>query len=163
GAAFAVALPANALRIALAVKLYEMDSLYGPVVTPGRVHRAMGCAIYLTALLLSFLALERALRRPTSSFFVPSAWYLAIVLGLPDVSGIELCKEIRKTHATPIIFLPARTAEIDRVVGLEIGADDYVTKPFSPKELAARVKAVLRRTRGASEAAPPPSPSPHGS
>lgn len=67
-------------------------------------------------------------------------------IGLPDVSGIELCKEIRRTHATPVIFLTARTDEVDRVVGLEIGADDYVVKPFSPRELTARVRAVLRRT-----------------
>jgi len=67
-------------------------------------------------------------------------------IGLPDVSGLELCKEIRRTHSTPIIFLTARADEVDRVVGLEIGADDYVTKPFSPRELSARVRAVLRRT-----------------
>ena len=54
-------------------------------------------------------------------------------IGLPDMSGLELCKEIRKIHSTPIIFLTARTEEIDRVVGLEIGADDYIPKPFSPK------------------------------
>ena len=68
-------------------------------------------------------------------------------IGLPDINGIELCKEIRKRRNLPIIFLTARSAEIDRVVGLEIGADDYVVKPFSPRELCARVKAVLRRTR----------------
>jgi two-component system catabolic regulation response regulator CreB len=68
-------------------------------------------------------------------------------IGLPDISGIELCKQIREHHALPIIFLTARSDEVDRVVGLEIGADDYVVKPFSPRELAARVKAVLRRTR----------------
>ena len=67
-------------------------------------------------------------------------------IGLPDISGLELCKEIRKTHSLPIIFLTARSQEIDRVVGLEIGGDDYVVKPFSPRELSARVKAVLRRT-----------------
>ncbi len=66
-------------------------------------------------------------------------------IGLPDISGIELCLEIRKQSQIPIIFLTARNAEIDRVVGLEIGGDDYVTKPFSPRELAARVRAVLRR------------------
>lgn len=66
-------------------------------------------------------------------------------IGLPDVNGLELCKQIRKTHNLPIIFLTARSDEIDRVVGLEIGADDYVVKPFSPRELSARVKAVLRR------------------
>lgn len=67
-------------------------------------------------------------------------------IGLPDISGIELCKRIRKDSLVPVIFLTARSDEIDRVVGLEIGGDDYVVKPFSPRELAARVKAVLRRT-----------------
>jgi two-component system, OmpR family, catabolic regulation response regulator CreB len=67
-------------------------------------------------------------------------------VGLPDVSGFDLLREIRRSHTTPIIFLTARSAEIDRVLGLEIGADDYVVKPFSPRELSARVKAVLRRT-----------------
>jgi two-component system catabolic regulation response regulator CreB len=67
-------------------------------------------------------------------------------VGLPDISGFELCKHIRKRYSVPIIFLTARSEEIDRVVGLEIGADDYVVKPFSPRELSARVKAVLRRT-----------------
>jgi len=68
-------------------------------------------------------------------------------IGLPDISGLELCKEIRKTHSLPVIFLTARSDEIDRVVGLEIGADDYVVKPFSPRELTARVRAVLRRSQ----------------
>jgi len=66
-------------------------------------------------------------------------------IGLPDISGLELCKQIRKRHGTPIIFLTARAEEVDRVVGLEIGGDDYVTKPFSPRELSARVRAILRR------------------
>lgn len=70
---------------------------------------------------------------------------IVLDVGLPDQNGFDLCKEIRKTSAVPIIFLTARTDEIDRVVGLEIGGDDYVPKPFSPRELAARVKAVLRR------------------
>jgi two-component system catabolic regulation response regulator CreB len=71
-------------------------------------------------------------------------------VGLPDGSGFEFCKEIRRRTAVPIIFLTARSSEIDRVVGLEIGADDYVSKPFSPRELAARIKAVLRRVRAGS-------------
>jgi len=71
---------------------------------------------------------------------------IVLDVGLPDLNGFELCKQIRKSHATPVIFLTARADEIDRVVGLEIGGDDYVTKPFSPRELSARVKAVLRRT-----------------
>lgn len=66
-------------------------------------------------------------------------------VGLPDINGFELFKDIKKLAGIPVIFLTARSEEIDRVVGLEIGADDYVTKPFSPRELTARVKAVLRR------------------
>lgn len=72
---------------------------------------------------------------------------IVLYIGLPDISGMELCKEIRKTSTIPIIFLTARADEVDRVVGLEIGGDDYMVKPFSPRELSARVKAVLRRTR----------------
>ena len=68
-------------------------------------------------------------------------------VGLPDENGFELCKRIRATSDVPIMFLTARREEIDRIVGLEIGADDYVTKPFSPREIATRVKAILRRTR----------------
>lgn len=68
-------------------------------------------------------------------------------IGLPDRDGFELCREIRKNSSTPIIFLTARSDEIDRVVGLEIGGDDYVVKPFSPRELTARVKAILRRCK----------------
>lgn len=71
-------------------------------------------------------------------------------IGLPDVNGFELCKEIRRTTRVPIVFLTARSDEVDRVVGLEIGGDDYITKPFSPRELTARVKAVLRRTKWSS-------------
>jgi two-component system catabolic regulation response regulator CreB len=71
-------------------------------------------------------------------------------IGLPDISGVEVCRQIRQRHDVPVIFLTARSGEVDRVVGLELGADDYVTKPFSPRELAARVKAVLRRARSTS-------------
>lgn len=71
---------------------------------------------------------------------------IVLDIGLPDINGMELCKAIRKTHTVPIIFLTARSHEVDRIVGLEIGADDYMVKPFSPRELAARVKAILRRT-----------------
>ena len=73
--------------------------------------------------------------------------YALVVLdvGLPDISGFELCKAIRAFSNIPIIFLTARSDEIDRIVGLEIGGDDYVTKPFSPRELGARIKTILRR------------------
>jgi two-component system catabolic regulation response regulator CreB len=70
---------------------------------------------------------------------------IVLDIGLPDINGFELCKQIRLKNPLPIIFLTARNEEIDRVVGLEIGGDDYVVKPFSPRELTARVKAVLRR------------------
>ncbi|MCY1294092.1 Transcriptional regulatory protein CreB [compost metagenome] len=74
-------------------------------------------------------------------------------VGLPDVSGFEVCRTLRTFCDAPVIFLTARHEEIDRIVGLEIGADDYVVKPFSPRELAARVRAILRRARGAAPAA----------
>ncbi|MCU1430799.1 MAG: two component transcriptional regulator, winged helix family [Actinomycetia bacterium] len=69
-------------------------------------------------------------------------------VGLPDMDGLEVCRRLRQTSQVPVIFLTARDGEIDRVLGLELGADDYVTKPFSPAELVARVKAVLRRSDG---------------
>lgn len=70
-------------------------------------------------------------------------------VGLPGIDGIEVCKRIREQGSVPVIMLTARDSEIDKVLGLEIGADDYVTKPFSPRELLARIKAVLRRTETA--------------
>ena len=70
-------------------------------------------------------------------------------VSLPDVTGFEVCRTLRAFSDVPVVFLTARGAEVDRVVGLELGADDYVTKPFSPRELVARVRARLRRpTRG---------------
>ncbi len=68
-------------------------------------------------------------------------------VGLPGIDGFEVCRRIRARVETPVIMLTARDEEVDRVLGLELGADDYVPKPFSPRELVARVKAVLRRTR----------------
>ncbi|MFC0679402.1 two-component system response regulator CreB [Lysobacter korlensis] len=79
------------------------------------------------------------------------AFDLAILdVGLPDIGGFALCRELRKAGDLPVIFLTARDAEADRILGLEIGADDYVAKPFSPRELVARVRAVLRRSQGPS-------------
>lgn len=66
---------------------------------------------------------------------------------MPGKSGIEVCKEIRKSSQLPIIMLTAKGEEVDRIVGLELGADDYIVKPFSPREVVARIKAVLRRTQ----------------
>lgn len=76
-------------------------------------------------------------------------------VGLPDINGFELFKRLRERADVPVVFLTARSDEIDRVVGLELGADDYVAKPFSPRELVARVRTVLRRSaRGAAAPAP---------
>jgi two-component system, OmpR family, catabolic regulation response regulator CreB len=87
-----------------------------------------------------------------------SVLFVILDVGLPDMSGFEVCKAIRRSSEVPVLFLTARAEEIDRVVGLEIGADDYVVKPFSPREVAARVRAILKRTGGARPApieAPP--------
>jgi DNA-binding response OmpR family regulator len=67
---------------------------------------------------------------------------------MPEMDGLTVCKEIRKTSNVPVIILTARDDDVDKIVGLEVGADDYVTKPFNPRELVARVKAVLRRSQG---------------
>ncbi len=74
---------------------------------------------------------------------------LVLDIGLPDINGFELCRQVRAFSEVPIIFLTARSEEIDRVAGLEMGADDYITKPFSPREVVARVRAVLRRMKPA--------------
>lgn len=70
-------------------------------------------------------------------------------INLPEMDGLEVCREIRKSSDVPILFLSSRDEEIDRIIGLEIGGDDYVSKPFSPRELVARVKVILRRARTA--------------
>lgn len=75
---------------------------------------------------------------------------IVLDVGLPEMDGFEVCRRLRASSDVPILFLTARDDEIDRVVGLELGADDYVTKPFSPRELAARVKAILKRAAGPS-------------
>ncbi|KQB96198.1 chemotaxis protein CheY [Loktanella sp. 1ANDIMAR09] len=69
-------------------------------------------------------------------------------IGMPEMDGLEVCRTLRRTSEVPILFLTAHADEIDRVVGLELGADDYVAKPFSPRELVARVRAILKRTQG---------------
>ena len=73
-------------------------------------------------------------------------------IGLPEMDGLELCKAIRRDSDLPIVFLTARDDEVDRILGLELGGDDYVTKPFSPRELVARVRAILKRAGGAAQA-----------
>jgi len=80
---------------------------------------------------------------------------IVLDIGLPEMDGLELCRRLRAERDTPILFLTARDDEIDRILGFELGGDDYVTKPFSPRELVARVRAILKRTenRAASSAA----------
>lgn len=75
-------------------------------------------------------------------------------VGLPDMTGFEVCRQLRAARDIPVIFLTARNSEVDRVVGLEIGGDDYLCKPFSPRELTARIRAVLRRSQGSTSANP---------
>ncbi len=84
--------------------------------------------------------------RTALELFKASAYDLVLLdLMIPEVSGIEVCRAIRTTSMVPIIMLTAKDSEVDKVVGLELGADDYVTKPYSSRELVARIKAVLRR------------------
>ena len=77
---------------------------------------------------------------------------------MPEMGGTEVCRQIRRASQVPVLFLSSRDDEIDRVVGLELGGDDYVTEPFSPRELVARVKAILRRVGATTPPAPAPTP-----
>ena len=95
-------------------------------------------------------ALDRALADPPD--------LVVLDLMLPGIDGLEVCRRLRALAPVPVIMLTARGQESDRVIGLELGADDYVSKPFSPKELVARVRAVLRRARGPLAAATPGAP-----
>lgn len=85
-----------------------------------------------------------------------SGRYALVVLdiGLPDMSGFDVCRGLRRHSDVPVIFLTARDHEVDRIVGLELGADDYVSKPFSPREVVSRVRAILRRARPANPEQP---------
>ena len=88
-----------------------------------------------------------------ASFTASTPDMIVLDVLMPEMDGMEVCREVRTTSQVPILFLSSRGEELDRVLGLELGGDDYVTKPFSPRELVSRVKAVLRRTKPA-EAAP---------
>ena len=88
----------------------------------------------------------------------------AVVLDvvMPEEDGLEVCRKLRATSTVPVLFLSSRDDELDRILGLELGADDYVTKPFSPRELTARVKAMLRRVQMVAPASPTRPPLQHG-
>ena len=124
------------------VMLVEDDANVAEVLT--RYLRREGFDV--TCLADGMVALEQALASP------PDLAVLDIML--PGLSGLELCRRLRAALDVPIIMLTALGEEADRVVGLELGADDYVTKPFSPREVTARVKAILRRTRAGAAAQP---------
>ena len=84
-------------------------------------------------------------REALSRFASDAPDLIVLDIGMPELDGLEVCRQVRKSSDVPILFLTARDEEIDRVLGLEIGGDDYVTKPFSPRELVARVNVILRR------------------
>jgi two-component system catabolic regulation response regulator CreB len=73
--------------------------------------------------------------------------FIILDVGLPDTNGFDLCRQIRQQHQTPLLFLTARNDEIERIIGLEIGADDYCAKPFSPRELVSRIRVIWRRLK----------------
>lgn len=81
---------------------------------------------------------------------------IVLDIGLPDIDGLEVCRRVRKTSDVGILFLSARSEEIDRILGIELGGDDYMVKPFSPRELVARVGAILRRARNVNAPPEPP-------
>ena len=85
--------------------------------------------------------------RALDAFRRQPAELVVLDIGMPEMDGLEVCRQIRRSSEVPILFLSARDDEIDRVLGLEIGGDDYVTKPFSPRELVARVNVILKRVR----------------
>ncbi|HYX38118.1 MAG TPA: two-component system response regulator CreB [Oligoflexus sp.] len=94
-----------------------------------------------------------------ASFAAQDIRLMILDVGLPDINGFELCREIRRHSEVPILFLTARHGEIDRVLGLELGGDDYVTKPFSPREVVARVRRILKRSEPKAQQEPLPASS----
>ena len=105
------------------------------------VHEALG--IYLKA--EGFEVVDAFDGVSAIESITPEVVLCVLDIMMPKMSGIEVCREIRKTSQLPILMLTAKGEEIDRIVGLELGADDYIVKPFSPREVVARIKAVLRR------------------
>lgn len=96
-------------------------------------------------------------RQALDAFRTHPADLIVLDINMPELDGLEVCREIRKFSDVPILFLSSRDDEIDRILGLEIGGDDYVTKPFSPRELVARINVILKRVQAVPKAAEPPS------
>src|SRR6186713_3516389 len=109
----------------------------------------------VTAAVADGAAAIRAFERRTPELVV-------LDVGMPEMDGLEVCRLLRRTSDVPILFLSARDEEIDRILGLEMGGDDYVTKPFSPRELVARVNVILRRVRAAQASNGAAAPLAHG-
>ena len=86
-------------------------------------------------------------KQAVDKFHAKPADLIVLDINMPEMDGLEVCRELRKSSEVPILFLSSRDDEIDRILGLEIGGDDYVTKPFSPRELVARINAILKRTQ----------------
>jgi DNA-binding response OmpR family regulator len=126
----------DALVMNARVLIVEDDPTVAEVVA--RYLEREGCRVEIVA--DGQLGLQRALRDPPD--------LLVLDLMLPSLGGLEVCRRLRSEAPVPVIMLTARGEEADRIAGLEMGADDYVAKPFSPRELTARVKAVLRRAAG---------------
>lgn len=93
-------------------------------------------------------------RQALEQFHLHSIDLIVLDINMPEFDGLEVCREIRKTSDIPILFLSSRDDEIDRILGLEIGGDDYVTKPFSPRELVARINVILKRTHNTTKLEP---------
>ncbi len=90
------------------------------------------------------------------AFAAQAHHFVILDIGLPDITGLDVCRKLRETSHVPVLFLTARDGEIDRILGLELGGDDYVTKPFSPREIVARVRAIMRRSAGGTSETPFP-------
>ncbi len=111
--------------------------------------------VTLGQLALDVLRAPDVMHTPTSLDAVGQVALVVLDVGLPDINGFEVCRRLRQFSDVPVIFLTARNDEIDRIVGLEIGADDYISKPFSPRELVARIRVILRRVARSDGAAAP--------
>lgn len=95
-------------------------------------------------------------REALEAFSAGAFGFVILDIGLPDMTGLEVCKKLRERSPVPVLFLTARDGEVDRILGLELGGDDYVTKPFSPREVVARIRAILRRSGVGMPAKPGP-------